>query len=275
MKEGLSMKGLTTAIPEKPSRFLSTDRIDLWWIQPLGVWMGLTLFICYSLWAVWQGAHYFSGPYLSPFYCPELFGDSPHSLFGPKPAWYPGWLHYSPPFFVIWIPVGIRFTCYYFRGAYYKAFWADPVACTVGEPRSKYRGENSFPLIMQNIHRYFIFFAMILIAFHAQGAFRAFWFANPVGGSEKFGVGVGSIVLACDCIFLCFYIFGCHSLRHFAGGCCDKLSGRPIRKALYGCSCSLNRFHMPWAWISLFWIGFTDLYIRLCAMGIIKDWRLF
>jgi hypothetical protein len=32
---------------------------------------------------------------------------------------------------------------------------------------------------------------------------------------------------------------------------------------------------MPWAWISLFWIGFTDLYIRLCAMGIIKDWRLF
>jgi hypothetical protein len=28
---------------------------------------------------------------------------------------------------------------------------------------------------------------------------------------------------------------------------------------------------MMWAWISLFWVGFTDVYIRLCATGKIHD----
>jgi hypothetical protein len=254
--------------------FLATGRTGFWWMQPLVVWTGLSLFVCYATWAVWQGANYYFGPYLSPFYCPELFGGSPHNLFGPRPMWYPQWLHFSPPFFVIWIPVGIRFTCYYFRGAYYKAFWADPPACAVAEPRTKYLGENSFPLIMQNIHRYFVFFALILLGFHAQGAWKAFWFFDPAANTEKFGVGVGSIVLLCDVVFLSCYVLGCHSLRHFAGGCLDVLSGRKARTALYRCSCSLNKFHMPWAWISLFWIGFSDLYVRLCAIGFIRDWRL-
>jgi hypothetical protein len=31
---------------------------------------------------------------------------------------------------------------------------------------------------------------------------------------------------------------------------------------------------MTWAWISLIWVGFTDLYVRLCAMGIWTDARL-
>jgi hypothetical protein len=31
---------------------------------------------------------------------------------------------------------------------------------------------------------------------------------------------------------------------------------------------------MRWAWFSLFWVGFTDLYVRLCAMGIFHDVRL-
>jgi hypothetical protein len=31
---------------------------------------------------------------------------------------------------------------------------------------------------------------------------------------------------------------------------------------------------MMWAWFSLFWVGFTDAYIRLCSMGVITDWRI-
>jgi hypothetical protein len=31
---------------------------------------------------------------------------------------------------------------------------------------------------------------------------------------------------------------------------------------------------MKWAWISLFWVGFTDLYVRMCAMGIWTDFRI-
>ena len=54
---------------------------------------------------------------------------------------------------ILWAPGGFRLTCYYYRGAYYKAFWADPPSCAVGEPRKSYWGERSFPLILQNVHR--------------------------------------------------------------------------------------------------------------------------
>jgi hypothetical protein len=41
----------------------------------LAVFLGLSAFIVYSTWAAMQGPHYRFGPYLSPFYSPELFGD--------------------------------------------------------------------------------------------------------------------------------------------------------------------------------------------------------
>ena len=120
-------------------------RPDIWWRHPLLVFLGLSAFIVYSTWAAFQGTHYFFGNYISPFYSPEIFGDSPHSWFGPKPGWWPGWLLFSPALLILWAPGGFRLTCYYYRGAYYKAFWADPPACTVGEPRKTYLGERSFP----------------------------------------------------------------------------------------------------------------------------------
>ena len=27
--------------------------------------------------------------------------------------------------------------------------------------------------------------------------------------------------------------------------------------------------------VSLFWVGFSDLYVRMCSMGIWTDWRIF
>ena len=126
-----------------------TNRKDLWWPKPLIIFICLSTFIIYVTWAAWQGEHYSYGSYLSPLYSPELFGDSQHSWFGPKPGWWPGMLPWSPALLVLWAPGLFRLTCYYYRGAYYKAFWADPPSCTVTEPRKKYRGENSFPLIIQ------------------------------------------------------------------------------------------------------------------------------
>ena len=93
---------------------------------------GLGTFIVYSTWAAFQGAHYYFGNYVSPFYSPEIFGNSPHAGLDQSPAWWPAWLLFSPALFILWAPGGFRLTCYYYRGAYYKAFWADPPACTVG-----------------------------------------------------------------------------------------------------------------------------------------------
>src|SRR5688572_10555502 len=143
--------------------FGETMRRDAWWVQPLVVFVILSSFLVYATWAAFQNAHYTWGPYLSPFYSPELLGDSPHAVFGPKPAAWPGWLPFSPALLILPFPALFRFTCYYYRGAYYKAFWADPPNCSVGEPRSNYRGENSFPLIIQNIHRYFLYFALAFL----------------------------------------------------------------------------------------------------------------
>jgi hypothetical protein len=123
-------------VPLKSRGFGQTSRRDAWWLQPLLVFLGLGTFIVYANWAAFQGNNYWYGPYLSPFYSPEIFGDSPHSWFGPKPAWFPAWMPFSPALLILWAPGLFRFTCYYYRGAYYKAFWADPPACTVGEPRT-------------------------------------------------------------------------------------------------------------------------------------------
>ncbi len=255
-------------------RFGQTSRRDLWWLQPLAVFAGFSAFIVYSTWAAFQGNHYTFGPYLSPFYSPEIFGDSVHSLLGPKPGWWPLWLPFSPALLILWAPGGFRFTCYYYRGAYYKAFWGDPPSCTVGEPRQTYRGEASFPLIIQNIHRYFLFLAMIFIVVLTWDVWKAMWFVDPATGKESFGIGLGTIILAGNVTLLSCYTLGCHSLRHLVGGFMDRLSGSPVKFKTYQCVSCLNRRHMLWAWLSLFMVGFADIYVRLCSMGIWSDWRI-
>lgn len=254
-------------------RFGQTTRRDAWWVQPLVVFIGLSTFVIYSTWAAFQNAHYTFGPYLSPFYSPELFGDSGHSWFGAKPGWWPLWLPFSPAFLILWAPAGFRLTCYYYRGAYYKAFWADPPSCTIGEPRKGYRGERSFPLIIQNVHRYFLYLALAFIVFLAHDAWKALWFTDAVGNTS-FGIGIGTLVLTGNVFFLGGYTLGCHSLRHLVGGILDRLSGAPIRRSAYNCVSCLNRRHMLWAWMSLCWVGFSDIYVRLCSMGILTDWRI-
>lgn len=257
-----------------PRSFGQTGRIDLWWLQPVGVFAGLSTFVIYSTWAALQGEHYYFGPYLSPMYSPELFGASHHAVFGGVPAWWPSFLPYSPAFLILWAPGGFRFTCYYYRGAYYKAFWSDPPSCAVGEPRKNYWGENSFPLIIQNVHRYFLYLALCFILFLSYDAWNALWFTDEATGEISFGIGVGTIVLTMNVILLSGYTFGCHSLRHIAGGHNNQLSKHPIQTVIYRIVSGFNKRHMLFAWMSLIWVGFSDVYVRMCSMGIWNDWRL-
>ncbi len=256
-------------------RFGYTSRKDAWWVKPLFTFIGLSSFVIYVTWAAFQGEHYHYGSYISPLYSPELFGDSPHSWFGPKPGWWPSFIPWSPALLILWAPGLFRLTCYYYRGAYYKAFWADPPSCAVSEPRKKYLGENSFPLIIQNVHRYFMYIALLFIVFLSIDVWKALWFTNSVTGEKSLGLGIGTLVLAINVVLLGGYTFGCHSLRHVVGGFMGRLSGKPVRHNLYKCVSCLNRRHMLWAWMSLFWVGFTDIYVRLCSMGVWTDLRLF
>jgi hypothetical protein len=266
---------MSTAEVLKRRSFGETMRRDAWWVTPLATFLGLSAFVVYATWAAFQGDHYTYGPYLSPFYSPEVFGPSPHSWFGPKPDWWPLWLPFSPALLILWAPGGFRLTCYYYRGAYYKAFWADPPSCAVGEPRKRYLGERSFPLILQNVHRYFLYLALVFLVFLIHDVWKALWFTDPATGVTSFGLGVGTLVLAANVVLLGGYTLGCHSLRHLVGGALDQLSRSPGRFAAYRCVGCFNRRHMNWAWGSLFMVAFADVYVRLCSMGIWTDWRLF
>ena len=270
----------------KQRGFAETTRPDVWWLQPLAVFLGFSAFIVYSTWAAFQGVHdmktgvptyWFGGlhgenngaDYLSPFYSPEFWGISPHTI-GKLPSWWPSFLPFSPAFLILAIPAGFRFTCYYYRGAYYKAFWADPINCAVGEPRKSYLGERYLPLVIQNVHRYFLYLAILFIFLLSYDAWLGMWFTD-LTGKEHFGIGVGTIVLTLNAVFLAMYTFGCHSLRHLTGGFLDSKTSSSACAKAYDCVSCLNRKHMMWAWISLFWVGFTDAYIRLCATGHLKD----
>jgi len=256
-------------VPLKNGGFGRTMRKDAWWVEPLLVFLGYALFIAYANYAI---IHYTCGDrpcfdYLSPMYSPLLFRNAP--------SWWPALIPYSAAWFILWAPLGFRFTCYYYRGAYYKGFWADPISCAVGEPRKTYWGERKWPLLIQNAHRYFLYFAIIFVFLLTYDAWKGLWFDGPNGPGTQFGLGLGSIILIVNPILLGLYTFGCHSLRHLIGGSRDVLSGTPVRKSCYDCVSGLNRKHMLWAWISMFYVGFVDLYIRLCAKGIWTDWRIF
>ena len=253
--------------------FGETTRRDAWWAQPALALVALSSFVVYATWAAFQGEHYHWGPYLSPFYSPLLFGE-PGGWFGPKPAWWPAALPFSAALFILWAPGGFRLTCYYYRGTYYKSFWADPPSCAVGEPRKSYWGERTFPLILQNGHRFFLWVALVFLPILAHDVWKALWFADPATGEVSFGVGLGTLVLAVNTGLLGAYALGCHSLRHVVGGQFDEISRLPPCLTAYRCVSTLNRRHMTWAWLSLFSVAFADLYVRLLSMGVWSDPRL-
>jgi hypothetical protein len=128
---------------------------------------------------------------------------------------------------------------------------------------------------VQKVHRYFLPFAIALIFFLSYDAWAALWFTDEATGATTFGVGVGTLVLAVNVILLAAYTFGCHSFRHLVGGRLTQISAKPLNYSTYRAVSSLNRRHGFWAWVSMIWVGFADLYVRMVAMGIWTDWRIF
>jgi hypothetical protein len=163
-------------------------------------------------------------------------------------------------------------TCYYYRKAYYRSFFLDPMGCAVGEGRKGYAGETKFPFILQNIHRYFLYAALVFVVILWVDVVKAFIFDG------RFGVALGSIFVLASTATITLYTFSCHSLRHLVGGRLDCFScavaGGPRHSAWKGVS-RLNEHHMGFAWLSLLCVCAADLYVRLCSMHVIQDLRLF
>ena len=162
-------------------------------------------------------------------------------------------------------------TCYYYRKAYYRAFWLSPPACGVAEPHKAYSGETRFPLILQNVHRYFWYAAILVglvLTFDTVLAFR--------NEDEEWGhMGLGTLLMVINIVLIWLYTLSCHSCRHTVGGRLRHFSKHPVRYRLWTWVSRLNVNHGRYAWYSLFSVALVDLYIYLLATNVIDDVRFF
>src|SRR3954454_21404728 len=265
----------TTATRPDPGRARAaiaakTLRTDRWWLPPLVTFVGLTAWVLYATVRVFMHKWYFVSDYhyLTPFYSPCLTDRCVEGSaeFGtPLPSF---WLileaAFTLPFLLLF-----RLTCYYYRKAYYRAFWLSPPACAVPDAHQKYTGETRFPLIFQNVHRYAFYAAGIISLINTWDAIRAF--QSPAG----FACGLGNTALLVTVVCLWPYTLSCHSCRHIAGGRLKHFSKHPVRYKLWTWVSKINHHHARYAWLSLFSVAFADLYVLLLSSGAFSDPRFF
>ena len=241
------------------------ERRDPWWVEPLLYVVVLGGFVIYATWTGLQNAGYYAEPYLSPFYSPCISANCSHvtvPLIG-------SWWNLSPAIFIVGFPAGFRLTCYYYRRSYYRAFFWSPPACAVADARTGYSGETRFPFIFQNIHRYVFYVATAVLLFLWYDVWEAFHFSNGIG------VGVGTLIMLANVILLTIYSMSCHVARYLVGGHLSSFHRASLRFRLWSLATRLNVRHGRWAWLSLFSVIITDVYIRLVAAHAIQDLRIF
>jgi hypothetical protein len=255
--------------------FGTTSRRDAWAVYP--VVQAAVFTICAS-YLTFSGI--FWGPLLGPQfakadgYLSPLF--SPLLVFPNMPSWL------SPGLLILWIPIGFRATCYYYRKAYYRFYFADPPGCAVGEPtiHRRFALENALPFVLQNLHRYLLYLAFIPLTFLWLDLLPAFNIAPDEDvANPTFRVGLGGVLFLVNVILLTGYSLSCHSLRHLVGGRVDCFSctrARRVRYTLWQRLTDLNRNHIWWAWSSLITVTLADVYVRLLEAGVITDpaWHL-
>jgi hypothetical protein len=243
-----------------------TLRTDRWWLPPLLNVIGLGAWVLYATVRAFMQEWYFVAQYnyLTPFYSPCVsVGCVPEAAhFG---RFLPDWpiLPYAAltlPFLLLF-----RLTCYYYRKAYYRAFWMSPPACAVAEPHAKYTGETRFPLIFQNAHRWFFWLSLplpILITWDGIDAIYA---------DGEWRLSLGALILIAAALLLLAYSLSCHSCRHIMGGRLNHFSKHPIRYWGWTQVTKLNAKHMQLAWVSLIAVWFADFYVLMVASGTFDD----
>lgn len=242
----------------------ATLRKDAWWVGPTLTVIVLLGFVAYATFRAFEGANYEWQAYLSPFYSP--FFDV---------SWAKSWGlgFFTPAMLILPGPASFRFTCYYYRKAYYRSFARHPAGCAIAESSPhKYNGETKL-LLFQNLHRYAMYAAVVFLVILWKDAILAI-----VGWKDGVHVGVGTLVMIVNCVLLTGYTCGCHSFRHLVGGSVNSYSTATLgglRNRLWKLVNVLNERHQPLAWASLFSVALTDVYIRMVATGAITDARLF
>ena len=258
------------------TKIFNTQRSDRWWIEPSLTAFGFLCFVVYTTWRALSGIDFQHESYLSPFYSPLLFASpigegAGHAWFGAWPNGIPAWIPASPAVFILAFPLSFRMTCYYYRKFYYRSFFLTPPACAVeGISQKNYKGETGL-LVIQNLHRFTLYLAILYIFILYYDAFLS------LSRHGELGIGVGSVILLINPTLLGFYTFGCHAFRHLIGGSEDCFTcpagNENIKYKAWKKVSMLNSKHMFWAWVSMIWVALTDLYVMLVSKGTITDYN--
>ena len=187
------------------ARSVRTLRHDRWWASPAATVVFLTAFVVYATWAVFQNAHYYVGAaahrdLISPFYSPCLTAAACRA---PAAA--------SPDHVVDDLPGDPGRSAGPLAGSGHllllpQGLLPELLAVATGLRRwptatPSYTGETRFPLILQNVHRYFFFIALIfniILTIDAVMAFR-------LPGDGGIGVSIGTLVLVTQRLLLWLY----------------------------------------------------------------------
>ena len=146
-----------------------------------------------------------------------------------------------------------------------------PPACAVAEPHRRYTGESRPPLLLQNLHRYALYGALVVNVILTYDEILGF--RDETG--EWGHMGLGTLVLLANAALLWLYSLSCHSCRHIVGGKLKHFSKHPVRYRAWQWVGKLNARHMLLAWASLVSVALADFYVYLVASGAFDDPRLF
>lgn len=260
---------MTTVNTERnfPLGTFTNDRKDNWWIKPLIQGLIILIFIAYTTMILFLpenivGSGEF-GNYHSPIFDLSITTPLAKAIGWPNTPLLPAAL------LVLWIPIGYRATCYYMRRIYYRSFFGNPPACAtngVNFRRGSYTGERMLPFILNNFHRWFLYFAIALALFHWVELPNAFNMGT--NGKFVFRIGLGTVLLVLDTVLLSFYVLSCHAFRHLIGGGTECFSCSGVKTVQYHSwhiVSKLNEYHGTFFWLSLISVMIADFYIRLLA----------
>jgi hypothetical protein len=176
---------------------------------------------------------------------------------------------YSPTVAVLPFVGLFRLTCYAYRKDYHRHVFNHPRTCEIGFRAEfkgrEYTGETRF-FRLENLHRYFVYFAVAILPFFYYDIFVSLTYQGGVT------LTLGGILLIVNTAFVTLYTFSCHAIRHLIGGSVDCFSCKHnVRKKLFFGQTKLNIHHETYAWLSLTMFFLVDLFIRATVAGVIPN----
>ena len=131
----------------------------------------------------------------------------------------------------------------------------------MNEPHKKYTGESRFPLIMQNVHRYFFYGgdrrSALILAYDAMLALI----------EKPDGLGTWILIVNAVLIDAVFPVVPLLPSHH--GRSPEPLLQAPLRYRAWTWSPSSTPSTSSSRWVSMFSVMGADFYVRLVAKGII------